>query len=266
MFLNDLNVKELELESPSAPKIEDWEKEALDTYREKNYLGRPEYSLELHLLSGTDLIMDESYSRVQPLMEDLTVLACFKDITVQDFLDAHTNETYDRRRQEIDEQYVNKADWEMESYLRKIHDAIPDHEVSLNFFSEEAEIENLKHNKEMAKNVEKLMRDNENYVTTGIDFEAYAEGSNPQNVLGGLKEDLSIELYFLYGGNPELTEEFNEITSQYNDHTNYSGVPGLIQFGKGMPESFFLHSDELSQTSSMVQRWINENLEAEMEN
>lgn len=126
-------MKRLELDNPDEEITVDWYESAMDVFRQDNWLGTPKSSMELHLLTGTREIEAQTVGRLEPLLDDLTVFGCVKDVNLEQMRELDRNRKYNARRAEIDRNYEKQGNWEMSSYLRNIYRAIPDQNVNLEF-------------------------------------------------------------------------------------------------------------------------------------
>lgn len=255
-------MKSLSLEHPENQVIEDWNQRSMESFREDSWLGRPESSLELHLLSGTKPLDAASFGRLEPFLDNLRVLGCFKDISIEDMFELQHDEDYSHRLVEIDRAYAEEGNWEMSSYLESIYDAVPDRDVSLEFFSEEADIDNLSYNSAIVEEIEDSMREDKDFSITGIELNAYNEGSDAENVYNGLENSLFFDIYFLYGGDQTLVREYNQVTDDWGDTNQYSGVPGVIHVGGERPVAYFSESEQLSLDAARVDAWLYDTLDS----
>lgn len=234
----------------------------MENFREDNWFGRPTSSLELHLLSGTKPIDAASFNMLEPSMDNLRVLGCFKDISIKEMFELQNDEVYRNRLFEIDRSYAEEGNWEMSSYLESIYDAVPDRDVTLEFFSEKADIDNLSYNNAIVEEIEESMRDDEDFSVTGIELNAYGEGNDPESVYQNLENSLFFDIYFLYGGDQKMVQEYNQVTEDWGDTNEYSGVPGVIHVGRERPVAYFSDSEQLSHDGSRVDAWLYDTLDS----
>ena len=253
-------MKSLSLENPKIEVFEDWNQTAIESFNEEDWIGRPDSSLELHVLSGTKPIEAASFNRLEPFLDNLRVLGCFKDISVEDMFELQHDTSYRKNLMSIHEAYAKEDTWEMSSYLERIYDAVPRRDVSLEFFSEEADIDNLSYNEAIIEEIEDSMIEDENFSVTGVEMNAYAEGGDVEAVYNILENSLFMEVYFLYGGDQMLVQEYNQITDEWGDTNQYAGVPGVIHVGRGRPIAYFSESEQLSVDGSEVDSWLYETL------
>lgn len=255
-------VKELKLHSPDDEMFEEWYDESMDVFREGNWIGRPESSIELHLLSGTKPIEAQSFDRVEPLLDNLRVLGCVKDISIEQMLELNSNERYMDRVGQIDQSYAEEDNWEMSSYLKNIYEAVPEQDVSLEFFSVDADLDHLKYNMAMVEEIEEGMNKDEDFSVTGVELSAYAEGNFPGGCQNIMDNSLVFDIYFLFGGDQTLVREYNQFTDDWGDSKQYSGVPGVVKVGNQRPLAYFFDSEELSADASRVDAWLYDNLKS----
>lgn len=257
-------MKELTLEDPGLEKVREWNQEATSSFHEGNWIGRPDSSLELHLLSGTRPIEAQSFDRLEPLLDDLTVLGCFKDVSIEDIFEMRHDEEYNQQLAQIDREYVEQGIWEMSSYLQSVYEAVPSREVSSEIFSEEAEVSNLRYNTAVVEEIEDSMRADGDFSVTGVEMNVYSEGADPLQVYDNLYHDLFFSIYFIYGEDKRAIREYNEITDEWGDTNQYSGVPGVVNVGKDRPYAFFFESEELSIDGSRVDAWLYDHLDSNL--
>jgi len=253
-------VKRLNLQKPSENKVIGWYESSLDGFRDKNWLGRPEASIELHLLSGTKPVDAKSFERIEPLLDNLRLIGCVKDISVGDALDLDHDEKYLKRLEQIDRSYARENNWEMLSYLENIYQAVPNQDISLEFFSSEVDVENLDYNVAVLEDIEEVMKEDKDFSITGIELNARSEANYPEDAYTMLENSTFFDLFFLYGGDENLTEEYNQFTDEWGDQNHYSGVPGVVQVGRGRPTAYFFDSQELSADGSEIDSWLYDNL------
>ncbi len=253
-------MKRLKLDNPSEEITVDWYESAMDVFREDNWFGTPRSSMELHLLDGTREIEAQSVERLEPLLDDLTVFGCVKDVNLEQMREFKRNKKYNARRAEIDRNYEEQDIWEMSSYLRNTYGAIPDQDVNLEFFSMQADIQNLRPTISVVEDIECAMRDDEEYTVTGIELNGYSISNFPEGSYRMLDESMMFDIHFLYRGDEELTKEYNQVTDRWNDTHNYSGVPGKVRVGQREPMGYFYDSEELSADGSKVDEWLKKNI------
>ena len=254
-------MKELKFNQPDEETVEDWFEDSMDSFREENWIGVPEASMELHLLSGTRDIEAQSFGRLEPLLDNLRVLGCVKDIFAHEMLEYNHDETYVSRKNQINRAYAEEGHWEMNSYLESIYSVVPGRDVSLEFFSMDADIENLEYNTKIVEDIEKAMREDRDFSITGVELSASSEDNTAASSFNILQNSMGFDIYFLYGGDEELTQEYNEVIRQWGDQTEFSGVPGVVKVGKDRPIGYFFESQELSSNGSEVDSWLYDNLE-----
>jgi len=253
-------VKKLNLQQPDEEIVQGWYDKSMNVFREDSWVGKPESSMELHLLSGTRDIEAQSFRRLEPRLDNLRVFGCIKNLSAERMRELNQNEKYGSRRVEINRSYAEEGNWEMSSYLQSIYGAVPDQDVSLEFFSVDADLENLNYNIAVGEEIEETMREDKDFSVTGVELNAFSEGNFPENTYGKLKSSLFCNIHFLYGGDENLTQEYNAITDQWGDPNNYSGVPGVVKVGEERPIGYFFDSPELSADGSEVDDWLYDNL------
>jgi hypothetical protein len=253
-------VKRLELDDPKEETVIDWYQSGMHVFREDNWIGTPKSSLELHLLSETRDIGAQSVERLRPLLDDLSVLGCVKDVNLENMRELERNNRYNARIDEINQSFEEEGNWEMTSYLKSIYGAIPDQDVSIEFFSMDADIQNLESTVSTVQEIEEAMREDEDYSVTGVELSGYSISNFPKGSYRMLDESMLFDIHFLYGGDEELTEEYNRVSDRWNDTNNYSGVPGTVKVGQREPMGYFYDSEELSADGSEVDEWLNKNL------
>ena len=162
-------MKRLNIQEPNQKTVEGWYDNAMDVFRDDNWLGAPDSSIELHLLSRTKDIDAKSFERLEPLLDNLRILGCVKDISNEDMLELNHNEEYCARKAQINRSYAEEGNWEMSSYLKSLYGAVPDRDVSLEFFSTDASLSNINYHTAVVEDIEQAMLKDQNYATTGIE-------------------------------------------------------------------------------------------------
>lgn len=252
-------MKELSLETPDLDTLEDWNEEALQEFGKQDWIGRLESSGEVHLLSGTRPIDGVNTDIVEPLLDNLRVLACFKDISIEEVFDLRHDEEYVDRLNRINNAFQENY-WEMSSYLESIYNAVPSRDVSTVFFSAPVEIGNLNYNLAVVEEIEEAMREEDEFYVTGVELNVYSEDDDPEWLHQGLEDDLFFNLYFVYDGDKTAIREYNQITDKWGDSKKYSGIPGVVNIGKERPNAHFFDSEELSIHDSRLDDWLYDNL------
>lgn len=253
-------MKQLNIQDPNEETVKDWYNSAMDVFRDNNWLGTPDSSIELHLLSGTKDIDAQSFERLEPLLDNLRILGCVKDISHEEMLDLNQDETYRTRRAQIDMSYAEEGNWEMSSYLKSLYEAVPDTDVSLEFFSTDASLSNLNYNTAVVEDIEESMIEDQNFAITGIELSGYYEANFPEGFQTALNNSIFFDIHFLYGGDEDITEEYNQVTEEWGDHTDYAGIPGVVKVGGNRPIGYFFDSQEISADGSEVDEWLYDNL------
>lgn len=257
-------MKRLNLQKPDEKTIEDWYNSAMDVFRDDNWLGTPDSSIELHLLSGTKPVDAKSFERLEPLLDNLRILGCVKDISNEEMLELNQNEKYRTRVAQIDSSYAQEGSWEMSSYLKSLYGAVPDRDVSLEFFSTDANLANLNYNTAVIEDIEEAMREDRDFACTGVELSAYSDGNFPGGSQDILNNSMFFDIHFLYGGDDEITEEYNQVTEDWGDHTEYAGIPGVVKVGGDRPIGYFFDSQEISADDSEVDAWLYDTLESNL--
>jgi len=258
-------VKRLKLDNPSEEITVDWYQSAMDVFRKDDWLGTPKSSMELHLLNRTREIEAQNVERLEPLLDDLTVFGCVKDLNLERMRGLDRNREYITRRAKIDRNYEQQDNWEMSSYLANVYGAIPDQHVNLEFFSVDAEVKNLNYNLSIVKEIQEKMEEDDNFSVTGVELSGYSVSNSPKGSYRMFDESMMFDLYFLYGGDKELTEEYNEVSDKWNDFHEYSGVPGSVKVGQRKPMGYLFDSEELSSDGAIIDDWLYDELDSNID-
>lgn len=253
-------MKQLKLQYPDNQTVQDWYSSSMSAFRDDNWLGKPDSSIEVHLLSGTEPVEDKSVGRLEPLLDNLRLMGCVKDISLGEMSELNNDEKYRNRLAQIDRSYAERSTWEMSSYLKNIYDAVPDRDVSIELFSAETELDNLNYNLAIVEEIEEFIQENNDFSLTGIGLSAYSAGNNPDEAYADIDNSLFFDIFFLYGGDQDLVQEYNQLTDERGDKRNYSGVPGVINVGNGRPAAFLYNSQELSDDGSRIDSWLRDEL------
>lgn len=251
-------MKDLALAHPGIETIKGWNNEAMESFGEGDWIGRLDSSLELHLLSGTTHLDAQSFNRFEPLLDNLRLVGCFKDISMNDVIMEESKEEFYHKIDKINSVYADSFKWDMPTYLNRVYDEAYDQDISVEFFSEEVEVDNLSYNAALVEKIDELMRGDENFSVKGVDMNSFAEGDDLEQVYQNIEKDLYFTVDFSYAGDQALLREYNQITSRWGDETEYAGIPGIIEIGKGRPQARFLDGGELTHEASRVNGWLYE--------
>lgn len=222
-------VEEIQLHYPDREKMEEWKNEALDSFLDENWIGRPDYSVELHPVNSGQPLEAQTFSRLEDMAIDFEVFAAFRDVGVGEWEMAKREDGFLDKRYEI-EKNMSEGFWDMGVYLSRLHEA-SSMDINAEFFQTEAELGYLRPSMSVCEELEDLIVGSDDFALTGAGLEGMYESDMPSEALDGFEDVLAFHIYFMYSGDQDAVEKYNEHTSGYGDDNRYSGVPGMITVG-----------------------------------
>lgn len=251
---------QLNLTSPNMSQLMEWDREFLDELREDNWLGKPEKSTELYIVDGGRQVRAEEVTRFDSRLNDLYVLAAFKDISTDRFVDQVNDSNMHSKLQSIHEEF-DRGHWQIPAYVEAVYKAVPE-DLNTDFRVAEAEVENLDRWVTVARDVWDLFEESDDYETESISLTGEGNEDVTNQAYTDLQESLSVDVDFLYKGDEEAIDRFNQLTSEYGDTTEYDAVPGTVFLGAdSQPIIYIQDGPEIGIEYSEIESWMASELE-----
>jgi hypothetical protein len=253
-------VESIELNSPDGITVTEWEEEALNSFREDDWLGNPTYSSEIYIVNSGRPVNAESFSRLEDMAQDLDVMMAVKDVESDTWDRAMQEESFQKDLQVIEEN-MQEGFRNMEAYLSRMYEA-SSRDIDSRFFYSDAELENMRPVLSVCGEMEQQIRKSEDYVMTGAELYGSGRSDDSLDALDKMDENICFYLYFRYSGNEEAVEEYNSFTDEWGDDQEYSGVPGMVIVGNGSSSRVFVpNGSEIGLSYSEIEQ----NLSSKME-
>lgn len=233
-------MEELRLSYPYSGVLQDWEKDARETFGEQNILGRLDTNFLLQTASGTYDVSADNYNRLDPYLDDLRVFAIVENLSRQDSIELRTSDEFLNVQQRL----IENVDFprELSSYFEKLYKEAPG-DVSYEFYSSDLIVDNLESNSEMVEKLEQAIVDDQEFVLTGVSLVGGTLEDDIDDALEVFESSLSFYIRFKYSGNDEAVREYNDIDIFRDTETDHSGVEGMIKVD-GDPRVSLLYDDE----------------------
>jgi hypothetical protein len=233
-------VDSIELSSPGKSDLLEWEEDALDSFREDNWLGKPTYSVEHYLVSSGYMIDSENTDRLEDMIRESEVMTVFRDIDTDSWHRILHSQEFSGKQREI-HQNMGEGSWNMAAYLDQLYDAAPQ-SIKPEFFFTDTDFRNLRPSFSICQEVEDLIEDSDEFAFQGVEFSAYGESDNVEDSLERFSDDISLNVYFKYSGNQQAVENYNHLTDKRGDSTEYGGVPCILFVGNDSSSYVFIPS------------------------
>lgn len=246
---------QLELTSPNLSELMIWDEEFLDELRDDDWFGKPEKSTELYLMNGSRQPRAEEITRFDSRIDDLYLLAAFKDISRENFLDRINRRSMHSRMESIYKQF-DRGHWQVPTYVEAVYEAVPD-ELNSDFRVVEAEVENLDRWVTVAQDVWDVLEDSDDYEVEGIALSGEGDRDFTNQAYKELQDNISIDIDFMYQGDEEVVDKFNRLSSEFGDNTEYSAVPGTVFLGTSdKPIIYVQDGPEIGIEYSEIEDWM----------
>lgn len=232
-------------------ELEELHAEAVDGFREDNWIGKPQNSVEMHLVGDRQSLAATSYNRLEPYLDDLYLLAISLDKTA--------DEIHERRKQNtgsIQRLYrqFSRGVSDHHLYLRSFFDTISDQgDISAEFNYFPAEVRNLDHYSEKVLEAELSIRDINDCEVDVVSFNVTSKEDTVEEAYEDLDSSLLFQIHFSYE-DPEAVSAYENYMRENNFTVRSDAVPGFIDIGDGEPELELLggdktyrHEEELGQ-------------------
>lgn len=196
-------MQRLDIESPGPEAFEELEDEYLERLGKEDWMGAPEYTVEMHLLDGLYDPEAESAMLLRDRLSDLNMYAFFGDVTPERNGRSDDYRWLDRvMKEEFGDGPVQR-----DVYLNSLYGSLPEsYHTSQQI--EEAVIRGLKPNLEALQDVEAAMRDSEEFEVDYIDLRASSQAGDLETAYEDLQDSLALRITFEYTGERDATRRF----------------------------------------------------------
>lgn len=253
-------MESIELKSPDKDTVRSWEEEALDSFREENWLGKPTYSSEIYIVNSGRPVNAESFSRLEDMTQDLDVMMAFKDVDLDTWERARQEDSFQNDLQVI-EKNMEVGFRNKEAYLSRMYDASP-LDIDSEFFYSNASLDSLRPSLGVCSEMEEQIQKSNDYVMTGAELYGAGRSDDPVKALEQTDSHLCFYLYFSYSGNEDAVEEYNNLTDEWGDDREYSGVPGMAIVGnESSSRVMFPNGSEIGLSDSKIEQNLGSKME-----
>lgn len=251
-------MEELRIEYPDVHRIVDWEQEAFEEFKDEPGEESPDYSAEGFVLTGNRPIRAANFDRIEDMISEAEMLMVFRDIDDDSWDRQLCDEDFIRKQDRITEEF-KKGFMDFTAYMDRLHKAAPD-QIKDQYFSEQISFESLQTNMSVAEEVQSVIQGSDEFALTDVTLSGIARADDPVVAFYDLENDLSMNVGFKYAGNQKALENYNELTSDFGDYTEYSGVPGCFVAGHGENYVDLAYASDIGLSHSEVEDRIRQEI------
>ena len=240
-------MQRLNIESPGPEAFEELEDEYLERLGQEDWMGAPEYTVEMHLLDGLYDPMADSAMLLRDRLSDLNMYAFFGDMPAE-----RTDRSDDYRwldglmKEEFGEGAVQR-----DVYLNSLYGSLPE-SYHTSRQMEEAVIRGLKPNLEVLSDLDTALRDSEEFRVDKVDLRGSSEAGDLETAYEDLQESLAFRIAFEYTGDRDAIRRFQSMSLGNED---FNGVPGNILVD-GSVETDIPVAEKVGVDDSRIENWI----------
>lgn len=244
-------MEELRIDYPDVHRIVDWEQEAFEEFKDEPGEESPDYSAEGFVLTGNRPIRAANFDRIEDMISEAEMLMVFRDIDDESWDRQLCDEDFIRKQDRISEEF-KKGFMDFTAYMDRLHKAAPD-QINDQYFSEQISFESLQINMSVAEELQSVIQSSDDFALTETALSGIGRCDDPVAALYDIENDLSITVGFKYAGNQKALENYNELTSDFGDHRDYSGVPGYFVTGHGKNYVDLAYNSEIGLSHSEIE-------------